>query len=108
MDAADLLSKQGIDSKVIKLIDISNATAQMLMNLIGDAGCVYIIEECVSGGSLASKLALESIQCGYKGNIKAINLGNKIIPSASTEELMQMFSLDADGIADSIMVDYRK
>jgi len=102
MDAADLLQKQAISAKVIKLTNISHIDIDFLLNLIGDIKAVYIVEECVSGGSVATKIALEFSERKLKHNITAINLGNATVPSASAQELMQMFSLDAQGIAHKI------
>jgi len=99
MEAAGLLEKEGIGAKVIRLTEISNVPVLKLLDLIGDTSCVYIVEECVPGGSLASKLALELSHNGFKGKIEAVNPGNTIIPSASVEELLTMHSLDAAGIA---------
>ena len=108
MEASQLLEKQGINSKVIKLTDISNLSPEKLCSLIGSVETVFIVEECVSGGCLASLLALELPSAGYKGNILAINLNNTAIPSASVDELMKMFSLDANGIAERVLKSYKR
>jgi len=102
MDALDILSDRGISAKVVKLTNISHIPYDNLLELIGDASTVHIVEECVSGGSLASKIALEFSERNIKIGIKAINLGNATIPSASTEELLEMFKLDAKGITEGI------
>jgi len=103
MGAAELLDKQGISATVIKLTEISCISPQKLFSLLGDVGTVFVVEECVSGGCLASKLALEFSAAGFMGNIIPINLGIAVMPSASVEELMRMYSLDAAGIADIIV-----
>jgi len=101
-ETAKILAEQGISAKVIKLTDISNIKTKNLLSMIGDSEKVYIVEECVSGGCVASKLALEFNTEGFTGKITPINLGNSIIPSASVEELMQIFKLDPKGLADII------
>jgi len=102
MDAADLLAEKGINAKVIKLTDISNIPVGKLSELIGNTDNVYVVEECVTGGSVASKLALEFSKRNLKHKITAINIGNETVPSASVDELMKMFALDAGGIAATI------
>jgi len=102
MDAADLLDTNGLRTAVIKLTEISAPPIDKLLSLIGSVESVYIVEECVSGGCLASKLSLELSTAGYKGKTIAINLGNAVIPSAGVEELMQMYKLDAAGIAETV------
>jgi len=101
-DAAVLLKKRDITAKVIKLTNISGIPYDYLIELIGDVNSVFIVEECVSGGCVASKIALEFSERNLKHKIVAINLGYSIIPSASVEELTKMFSLDAQGIAHKI------
>jgi len=102
MGAAELLDRQNIAVTVIKLIEISNLSADKLTALSGDAGMIFVIEECVSSGSVASKLTLESSANGNHSRIIPINLGKAIVPPASTKELMHMYSLDAESIADTI------
>jgi len=102
MEAASLLDAVGIGATVIKLTQISDPPIKDLLSMIGSADNVFIAEECVSGGCLASKLALELSAAGYRGKTNAINLGNAVIPSAGVEELMEMYKLDAEGIAETV------
>jgi 1-deoxy-D-xylulose-5-phosphate synthase len=102
VDAAKLLNNEGINASVIKLTQICPLDINKLHELTGYVKSIYVVEECVSGGSLASKLALDLPESGFKGKITALNLGNTIIPSVSLEELMSMSGLDAQGIAKSI------
>jgi len=99
MGAARILDKYGISAMVIKLTEISNVPLDKFYDLVGDIEYVFIAEECVSGGCLASKLALELSSSGYTNSIIPINLGNAILPAAGVDELMRMCSLDPVGIA---------
>jgi 1-deoxy-D-xylulose-5-phosphate synthase len=103
VEAAKLLDNKGINTAVIKLTQINPPEIDKLLKLIGNVKSLYVAEECVSGGCLASKLALELPEHGFTGKVSALNLGNKIIPSASLDELMSIYKLDAKGIAESIM-----
>jgi len=102
LEAAELLSRQGIDASVIKLTEISGVLIHDLIKLTNGAAKIYVIEECVSAGSVASKLALEASCEGIDVRILPINLGMNIAPPATTEELMVMFGLDAKGIVDRL------
>ena len=108
MGAADLLSKQGFELTVIKLMEISDIPVNRLSEQIGDVDYIFVVEECVSGGSVASKLAIEFAFMSAMHHIIPINLGNAIIPPATTQELMQMYSLDANGIAETIASTIKK
>ncbi|MDR2589738.1 MAG: 1-deoxy-D-xylulose-5-phosphate synthase [Oscillospiraceae bacterium] len=100
--AADLLAEKNIDVSVIKIIEISDVSINLLSELIGDVNKVFVIEECVSNGSFASKLALDFSNAGLNKQIIPLNIGQAIIPPATIEELMKMFSLDAEGIAEKV------
>jgi len=108
MDAAQLLNKQGIGVTVVKLMEICDISVNKLLDKIGDAGLIFIVEECVSGGSVASKLALKFSLTSAAHHIVPVNLGSAIIPPATTQELMQMYSLDAKGLAETIASTIKK
>jgi len=80
------------------LTKITDITPEKIADLLGDIEKIYIVEECVTGGCLASKIALDFSTYDSGKKIIAINLGNEIIPSASVGELMKRYSLDAEGI----------
>ncbi|MCL2662410.1 MAG: 1-deoxy-D-xylulose-5-phosphate synthase [Oscillospiraceae bacterium] len=103
VEAAKLLDNEGINASVIKLTQIHPFNTKKLLELTSNVKSLYIVEECVTSGSLASKLALELPETGFEGKIIALNLGNNIIPSASLDELMSLYKLDAQGIAKSIL-----
>jgi len=108
MEAANILDNRGIRTSVIKITEISDPPVSKLLSLMDIVEYVYIAEECVSGGCLASKLALEFSAAGYNGKTVAINLGNSVVPSASIEELMRLYKLDAAGIAETVIETYKK
>ena len=74
-----------------------------LMPLINGIKRIFILEECVQAGSLASKLALDASKDGIDAQIIPINLGKKIPHPATTEELMSMYGLDAMSIANTVI-----
>jgi len=102
MDAAELLAEQGVNASVVKAIEISSLTLDDLVSLVGNVRNIVVVEECVSGGCLASKLALEVASSDFEGKIIPLNLGDAIVPHANIDELMEMYSLDAQGIAKKV------
>jgi 1-deoxy-D-xylulose-5-phosphate synthase len=108
MDAARLLDKSGVCVSVIKLTDISELRTDILSNMLFDIDLVFVVEECVSGGCAASKLVLEFSVAGISKKVVAKNLGDAVIPPATAGELMSMFSLDADSIADTVAAEVKK
>ena len=106
MEAAELLADHGINAAVVKLTKISGNLIDELQDIpdfFKNINKIFVIEECVNAGSVASKLALEISSGGALGvKIIPLNLGNKTAPPATTEELMSMYGLDAQGIIKSI------
>lgn len=103
--ASELLEKQGISTAVIRITELSATNMDKLLPILGDIDRVFVTEECVQAGSLASKLALESSTINSKNHtirIIPINLGNNVPPPATTGELMKLYGLDPDGITKYI------
>jgi hypothetical protein len=53
-------------------------------------------------------LALEFSAAGISKKVVAKNLGDAVIPPATAGELMSLFSLDADSIADTVAAEVKK
>ena len=103
MKAADLLDKQGISVSVIKLTEISNLSYDKLSGCLSGIKRVFVVEECVSGGSVASLLALSFSENDLGISVSAINLGSNAVPHATVEQLMHIYKLDAEGIAGKVL-----
>ena len=103
MEAAELLDKRGISAGVIKLTEISGDNLGKMFSLMNGIELIFVVEECASGGCLASRLALEASTNGYTNHIHSINLGKAIVQPADVDELMRLHSLDAQGIANIII-----
>ena len=102
MEAAVLLEKEGIDAAVIKLTELARFSSAKVFDMIGETDDVFVFEECVSGGCVASKLAMEAAAAGNRNRIIPVNLGQAIIKPASVDELMRMYNLDAESIAGQV------
>jgi len=103
MKAADLLDRQGISVSVIKLTEISNLSYDKLSGCLDGIGRIFVVEECVSGGSVASSLALSFSESDTGISVSAINLGSGAVPHATVEQLMHIYKLDAEGIAGKVL-----
>ena len=103
LEAAGILNGRGLDVSVVNLTVISGLLFDDIMKLLEDTDNLYVIEECVEAGCVASKMALEASASDNPVKVIPINLGNKTAPPATTEELMEMYGLDAEGIAETII-----
>ncbi|MCL2080203.1 MAG: 1-deoxy-D-xylulose-5-phosphate synthase [Oscillospiraceae bacterium] len=101
--AADLLDNRGVSAAVIKLTRLDDVTVGEITSLLKNVNTLFVVEECAAHGSLASLLALDADSFQKSVRIVSINLGQNTPPVATTGELMKMYGLDADGIAEEIL-----
>jgi len=102
MKAAEFLDKNGVPTSVIKLTEISNLSYDRLSECLNGIRRIFVVEECVSGGSVASILALELQENDTGISVNAINIGSAPVPHATAEELMELYGLDAKGLANRV------
>jgi 1-deoxy-D-xylulose-5-phosphate synthase len=100
--AAEFLDKNGVPTSVIKLTEISNLSYGRLSECLNGIRRIFVVEECVSGGSVASILALELQENDTGISVNAINIGSAPVPHATAEELMELYGLDAKGLANRV------
>ena len=104
MSAAELLDKNGIDASVIKLTGIGGSSVSCVMDMTEAGDDIFVFEECAAGGCVASDLAMavSASGTGLRNRVIPVNLGKAVIQPASVDELMRMFSLDAESIANTV------
>lgn len=101
LEAADLLSKEGIDVKVIKVNRVFPAPLKEILAECGGAP-VVTAEEVSSMGSLGAQLSAEAVKSGVSIKIKNCDLGQSFIPHGRTSELLALAGLDPAGIAEAV------
>ena len=92
--AAELLEKEGIGAKVVKLGRIAPLDTEALDNVTCDTGGVLVVEECAGAGSVGEALAL------YMGTgpFRALNLGDGIVRQWTQAQQRRRAGIDAEAI----------
>ena len=100
MAAAEVLSGQGIEATVLRLLTVSNLPAAQIAEKLSENHCVITIEEVCSGSGIREALAWELRRMCPDCRADGIDLGRDFVPHGSVKELYQHCGLDAQAIAD--------
>lgn len=97
MEAADLLSQNGIEASVLRLTELSRWNREELIRHLGDHRTVVVVEEVCSGSGIREAICS---QLGENYRIKGIDLGPDFVPHGATGKLYKLCGLDSESIAD--------
>ena len=100
MAAAEVLSSQGIEATVLRLLTVSDLPAAQIAEKLSENHCVITIEEVCSGSGIREALAWELRRMCPDCRADGIDLGHDFVPHGSVKELYQHCGLDAQAIAD--------
>ena len=95
LDAAELLSREGIEAEVVKLNcirpldEVCRISAQK-------TGALLMAEECLTHGGVYDELAADPALAGVKK--RGLDLGTRFIPHGAVPELLRRAGLDAASI----------
>ena len=101
MDAAEFLSKDGIEATVLRLMSINPLPVdEILSNL--NTNRILILEETATGSAICHSLAeaLHEMKTGLQ--IHSINLGDGFVTHGSVSALYEHYGLDGNSIADFV------
>ncbi len=102
MDAAELLEKSGISTKVLRLMRVSPLPTLDVLEQLGSCKEIVIAEEAVSASGIGQVLARELTQCNPELKVHCLDLGNSFVTHGSMQELYHKHGLDAQGIAKTV------
>ncbi len=100
--AGDILSQQGMESSVIRLLSISPLPVDEIVKQLPENPNIVIVEECCENAGIGHILAYE-LQRRIPGcTVHLKNLGNRFVTHGSVDELYRAYGLDAQSIADFV------
>lgn len=100
--AAEMLEKEKITAKVIKLNNLTPSDWKELCGAVGETGRLLAAEECAEAGSVGQRLAAQLVLQGVSPkSVTLCNVGNRFVPQGSVGELRKLCGLDAQSIADA-------
>ena len=101
MEAAELLSRSGIEATVLRLCSITDLdAAEIAARMSGSR--LLVLEEVSGGTGIAGDLALKMGQLNASTRVYSRDLGNRFVPHGSVNELYEHCGLDAKSVAEYV------
>lgn len=100
MDAAEILSQQGIQAKILRLLNVMPLPVDEVLNSIGECKTVVIVEETASGAGIRNELAAAINEKMPNCRVYGLDLGNEFVTHGSKPELLKAYGLDGQAIAE--------
>ncbi len=102
MQAAEFLSRDGIEAEVINMRFVKPLDIEMLMDVFSRFDKVLTVEDNVIMGGFGSAVSEFAIQHNYKNDIVLHGIPDKFIDHGKPEELHEELKIDDKGIADVV------
>ncbi len=103
MAAAQLLTQQGVEAAVVRLLQVNPLPIEEIMEHIPENCPVILAEEAGNGSGLREALAWELGQKRPGCPVNCINLGGSFATHGNMADLYRHYGLDAQGIADRVL-----
>ncbi len=100
MDAAGILAKQGIEARVLRLLNVAPLPAGEIVQKLGSCRRVVIAEETAAHSGIRHELAAALREKIPDCVIGGLDLGGEFVTHGSKAELYKAYGLDAQSIAD--------
>ncbi len=98
MEAAQALSRQGIEATVLRLLSVSQLSGEELSRKLSANHKVLVAEEACTGSGIREALAWELHRYCPDCLVEGMDLGSDFVPHGSRRELLKHCGLDAAAI----------
>ena len=99
LDAAELLSKRGIEVTVLRLLQVNPLPIDEILKYLPNNCPVVVAEEAGNGSGLREAISWE---LGHGTQVESINLGGSFATHGKMADLYRHYGLDAQGIAREV------
>ena len=100
LDAAEILSRQGVEATVLRLLSVTHLGEQEISEAA--SGPVVVVEEVCSGSGIKEALAWKLKEIATNFRVFGIDLGKDFVTHGNQNLLLRSAGLDADSIASYI------
>ena len=101
LKAAEILSSQGVEATVLRLLNLSELNVDSIISRIsGDR--VFVMEEVSGGCGIAAALALELGEKAPHITVYSRDLGLEFVPHGAVNRLYERCGLDEKSIAEYV------
>ena len=99
LEAARILSEQGIEATVLRLLCVSDLQAEEIMAKLSDNRTVVVVEEVCAGSGIKEALAWELVTADPACHVAGIDLGPNFVTHGNQKKLYECTGMDAASIA---------
>ena len=99
LEAAALLAEQGVETTVLRLLTVSDLSAEDVIRKLSQNHTVLVAEEICRGSGIREALAWELQKIVPDCQVFGMDLGRDFVPHGSQKELYKHCGLDAQSIA---------
>jgi len=104
LQAAELLSEQGVSAEVVKLNRLSPPDLSAAVASVGKTGHLVVAEDVCRAGGMGEKLLAALSEGGVPVcHARRLDLGSGILENGAPEDLRKKTGLDGEGIARAAM-----
>lgn len=101
MDAAELLSRHGIETTVLRLMTLAPLPVEEIAANLNTTH-LLILEEAAAGSAICHSLAEALYEHNPNLQIRSLNLGNGFVTHGSVAALYEHYGLDGNSVAEFI------
>jgi len=97
--AAEILSRQGIEATVLRLMNLSDLHTAEILQKMSEVKKIVVVEETCTGSGIREALAFELMQYGSGFQVFGRDLGSDFITHGDKKKLYENCGLDAQALA---------
>lgn len=103
LDAAQILSEQGVETTVIRLMSLSELPVKQLLELLKDIPYLLVVEETCTGSGIREALAYSLNKEKSDLLVDGADLGGSYVPHGSVNTLYEHYGLNAQSLAKRVL-----
>ena len=102
LEAAERLEATGISAAVVRLLQLTDLSAEALLPLLSDNKQVVVVEEAAANSGVKQAVAWELMQHCPDCRVSGIDLGDGFVTHGAQKRLYEACGLDAASIANFV------
>ena len=103
LEAAELLSRHGIQAEVLKLNAISPLPIKPIIKSVNKTGALFVVEDCADQCGVAHDMFSRLAQQDIRARFACRNFGDRFISHGSTHQLFRDSGLDGESLSRWVM-----
>ena len=97
--AAEILAGQGIESTVVRLLNLTDLHTAQILEQMNGSGCLIVVEETGACSGIREAIAYEMMQLDPGIRVAGRDLGNDFVPHGTVKKLYENCGLDPEHLA---------